>query len=130
MGRFANLSNAQCHVHTAVETPSICPFLVRRRKEDWVWSKGSQRRRNTGETGPHAAYNRVILSTLSSPLPYQSVPRLAFPGGALMGCSPGFMNVPKVKGTHNAMKTGMLAAECAFETLNKSTGESETKGRY
>ena len=47
-----------------------------------------------------------------------------------MGCSPGFMNVPKVKGSHNAMKTGMLAAECAFEALNKSTGESETKGRY
>ena len=46
-----------------------------------------------------------------------------------MGCSPGFMNVAKVKGSHNAMKTGMLAAECAFEALNKSTGESETKGR-
>ena len=46
-----------------------------------------------------------------------------------MGCSPGFMNVPKVKGSHNAMKTGMLAAECAFEALNKNTGESETKGR-
>lgn len=38
------------------------------------------------------------------------------------------MNVPKVKGTHNAMKTGMLAAESAFEALTKSERESETKG--
>ena len=45
-----------------------------------------------------------------------------------MGCSPGFMNVLKVKGSHNAMKTGMLAAECAFEALSKSGGQSETKG--
>ena len=59
----------------------------------------------------------------------QSIPKLAFPGGALIGCSPGFMNVPKVKGTHNAMKTGMLAAECAFEALNKSEQQSgELKG--
>jgi len=56
----------------------------------------------------------------------QSIPKLAFPGGALIGCSPGFMNVLKVKGTHNAMKTGMLAAESAFEALSK--GESQTKG--
>ncbi|KAG5653783.1 hypothetical protein H0H81_010624 [Sphagnurus paluster] len=45
----------------------------------------------------------------------QSVPKLHFPGGALIGCSAGFMNVAKIKGTHNAMKSGMLAAEAAFE---------------
>jgi electron-transferring-flavoprotein dehydrogenase len=44
---------------------------------------------------------------------YQSVPKLAFPGGALIGCSAGFVNVPRIKGSHNAMKTGMLAAEAA-----------------
>lgn len=48
----------------------------------------------------------------------------------MIGCSPGFLNVPKVKGTHNAMKTGMLAAESAFEELTKSEGETETKGGY
>lgn len=42
---------------------------------------------------------------------FQSVPKLAFPGGALIGCSAGFVNVPRIKGSHNAMKTGMLAAE-------------------
>jgi electron-transferring-flavoprotein dehydrogenase len=41
----------------------------------------------------------------------QSIPQLTFPGGALIGCSAGFVNVPRIKGSHNAMKTGMLAAE-------------------
>ena len=50
---------------------------------------------------------------------FQCVPKLAFPGGALVGCSPGFMNVPKVKGSHNAMKSGMIAAEAAFEALTR-----------
>ncbi|EPQ50141.1 FAD/NAD P-binding domain-containing protein [Gloeophyllum trabeum ATCC 11539] len=54
----------------------------------------------------------------------QSVPRLHFPGGALIGCSAGFVNVPKIKGTHNAMKSGMLAAEAAFAAL-ESPSESE-----
>ena len=47
----------------------------------------------------------------------QSIPKLVFPGGALIGCTAGFLNVPKIKGSHNAMKTGMLAAEAAFEAL-------------
>ncbi|XP_065186959.1 electron transfer flavoprotein-ubiquinone oxidoreductase, mitochondrial-like isoform X2 [Sycon ciliatum] len=47
----------------------------------------------------------------------QSLPRTSFPGGALLGCSPGLMNVPKIKGTHNAMKSGVLAADSAFEAL-------------
>ena len=50
----------------------------------------------------------------------QSIPKLIFPGGALIGCSAGFMNVPKVKGTHTAMKSGMLAAEAAFAALVSS----------
>jgi electron-transferring-flavoprotein dehydrogenase len=48
---------------------------------------------------------------------FQSVPKLFFPGGALIGCSAGFVNVPRIKGSHNAMKTGMLAAEAAFAAL-------------
>ena len=47
----------------------------------------------------------------------QSIPKLAFPGGALIGCAAGFLNVPKIKGTHTAMKSGMLAADAAFEAL-------------
>ncbi|MBU1259327.1 MAG: NAD(P)/FAD-dependent oxidoreductase, partial [Alphaproteobacteria bacterium] len=48
---------------------------------------------------------------------WQSVPKLVFPGGALIGCSAGFVNVPRIKGTHTAMKSGMLAAEQAAEAL-------------
>ncbi|HEY1145428.1 MAG TPA: electron transfer flavoprotein-ubiquinone oxidoreductase, partial [Allosphingosinicella sp.] len=48
---------------------------------------------------------------------WQSVPRLAFEGGALIGCSAGFVNVPRIKGSHTAMKSGMLAAEAAFEAI-------------
>ncbi|EJU01589.1 oxidoreductase [Dacryopinax primogenitus] len=54
----------------------------------------------------------------------QSIPQLHFPGGALIGCSAGFLNVPKIKGTHNAMKSGMLAAEAAYDALEHA-GEGE-----
>ncbi|CAL8079374.1 unnamed protein product [Orchesella dallaii] len=52
---------------------------------------------------------------------FQSIPKLTFPGGCLVGCSAGFLNVPKIKGTHNAMKSGMLAAESVYEELDKSS---------
>jgi len=48
---------------------------------------------------------------------YQAIPKLAFPGGVLIGCSAGFVNVPRIKGSHTAMKSGMLAAEAAFEAI-------------
>jgi electron-transferring-flavoprotein dehydrogenase len=50
---------------------------------------------------------------------FQSVPQLSFPGGALIGCAAGFVNLPRIKGSHNAMKTGMLAAEAAFAALGE-----------
>jgi electron-transferring-flavoprotein dehydrogenase len=49
---------------------------------------------------------------------YQAIPKLVFPGGALIGCSAGFVNVPRIKGTHNAMKSAMLAAEAAFDAIS------------
>ena len=48
---------------------------------------------------------------------FQSIPRLDFPGGALVGCAAGFINVPKIKGSHTAMKSGMVAAETVFARL-------------
>jgi len=48
---------------------------------------------------------------------YQSVPKLSFPGGALIGCAAGFVNLPRIKGSHNAMKTGMLAADAVADAL-------------
>ena len=48
---------------------------------------------------------------------WQAIPKLTFPGGALIGCSAGFVNVPRIKGSHTAMKSGMLAAEAAYEAI-------------
>ncbi|HEY5007180.1 MAG TPA: electron transfer flavoprotein-ubiquinone oxidoreductase [Caulobacteraceae bacterium] len=48
---------------------------------------------------------------------WQSIPKLTFPGGVLIGCSAGFVNVPRIKGSHNAMKSGMLAAEAAAAAI-------------
>jgi electron-transferring-flavoprotein dehydrogenase len=56
---------------------------------------------------------------------YQSVPKLTFPGGALIGCSAGLVNVPRIKGSHNAVKSGMMAAEAAFEALGAGRANDE-----
>ena len=60
---------------------------------------------------------------------FQSVPKLSFPGGALIGCAAGFVNLPRIKGSHNAMKTGMLAAEAAFAAL-KDGRANDTLSAY
>jgi electron-transferring-flavoprotein dehydrogenase len=53
---------------------------------------------------------------------FQSIPELDFPGGALIGCAAGFVNVPKIKGSHTAMKSGMVAAEAVFARLAGNAG--------
>ena len=57
---------------------------------------------------------------------FQSVPRLVFPGGALIGCSAGFVNLPRIKGSHNAIKTGILAADAAYKAIR--SGEAGVGG--
>lgn len=84
--------------------------------------KTHPRIRGTFEGGKRVGYGARALNEGG----IQSIPKLTFPGGCLTGCSPGFLNVPKVKGTHNAMKTGMLAAEAIFKEL--TTNESKTHG--
>lgn len=62
---------------------------------------------------------------------YHAIPKLTFPGGMLAGCSAGFLNVAKIKGTHNAMKTGMLAADAIFEASQSEEGlESKELTNY
>ncbi len=56
---------------------------------------------------------------------YQSVPRLSFPGGALIGCAAGFVNVPRIKGVHNAIGSGMLAAEHVAAALGAGRANDE-----
>ncbi|MFQ5562682.1 MAG: 4Fe-4S dicluster domain-containing protein [Parvularculaceae bacterium] len=58
----------------------------------------------------------------------QSLPKLAFPGGALIGCTAGVVNVPRIKGNHNAMATGMMAAEAAFEAISAGRGGDTLEG--
>ncbi len=70
------------------------------------------------EGGKRVAYGARALNEGG----YQSIPKLTFPGGCMVGCEAGFLNVPKIKGTHTAMKSGMTAAEALFEAL---TGEEE-----
>ncbi|KAF8627153.1 hypothetical protein AX17_006370 [Amanita inopinata Kibby_2008] len=75
----------------------------------------------------HHPYFRDLLSSSAERLAYgarvltegglQSIPKLNFPGGALIGCAAGFVNIAKIKGTHNAMKSGMLAAEAAYDAI-------------
>ena len=60
---------------------------------------------------------------------FQSIPRLTFPGGMLIGCAAGFLNVPKIKGSHTAMKSGMTAAEAVFDWFGEETPvDSEARG--
>ncbi len=71
------------------------------------------------EDGKRIAYGARALNEGG----FQSIPDLVFSGGMLVGCSAGFMNVPKIKGTHTAMKTGMLAAEAIVPALKGEGGE-------
>ncbi len=55
----------------------------------------------------------------------QAIPKLTFPGGALVGCSAGFLNVPKIKGSHTAMKSGIVAAEAIFASLTSDAAAKD-----
>jgi electron-transferring-flavoprotein dehydrogenase len=70
------------------------------------------------ENGRRVAYGARALNEGG----FQSIPRLDFPGGALIGDAAGFLNVPKIKGSHTAMKSGMVAAETIFRRLSGNPG--------
>jgi electron-transferring-flavoprotein dehydrogenase len=95
-------------VHLNYRNPYLSPF------DEFQRVKHHPRIRAMLEGGKRIGYGARALTEGG----FQSVPRLAFPGGALIGCGAGFMNVPRIKGSHNAMKTGMLAAEAAFAALS------------
>jgi electron-transferring-flavoprotein dehydrogenase len=69
--------------------------------------------RSVIEGGKRVAYGARAINEGG----WQSIPGLAFPGGALVGCAAGFVNVPRIKGTHTAMKSGMLAAEAVAAAI-------------
>ncbi|MDA7561043.1 electron transfer flavoprotein-ubiquinone oxidoreductase [Alphaproteobacteria bacterium] len=87
--------------------PHLSPF------EEFQRFKNHPAVRDTFIGGRRVSYGARALNEGG----FQSVPKLTFPGGCLVGCTAGFLNVPKIKGTHTAMKSGMLAAEAIFESL-------------
>jgi len=87
--------------------PYLSPF------EEFQRFKTHPHIREVFEGGRRIAYGARALNEGG----FQSIPRLTFPGGALIGCAAGFLNVPKIKGTHTAMKSGMVAAEAAYDHL-------------
>jgi electron-transferring-flavoprotein dehydrogenase len=101
------------------ENPYLSPF------DEFQRFKTHPAIRPTFEGGRRIAYGARALNEGG----FQSIPRLTFPGGVLIGCTAGFLNVPKIKGTHGAMKSAMLAAEAVFETLADGEGRGEAK-RY
>ena len=90
------------------KNPHLSPF------EEFQRFKTHPAMRSTFEGGRRIAYGARALNEGG----FQSIPELVCPGGAIIGCAAGFLNVPKIKGSHNAMKTGMIAAEAAFANLN------------
>ena len=102
-------------VHLNYKNPYLSPF------DEFQRLKQHPSIRPHLEGGRRIAYGARAITEGG----YQSVPKLSFPGGVLIGCSAGFVNVPRIKGSHNAMKTGMLAAEEAFKALNAGRGGDE-----
>jgi len=94
-------------VHLNYKNPFLSPF------DEFQRFKQHPTVRPHLEGGKRIAYGARAITEGG----LQSVPKLTFPGGVLIGCSAGFVNVPRIKGSHNAMKTGMLAAEQAFAAI-------------
>jgi len=88
-------------VHLNYRNPYLAPF------EEFQRFKTHPLVRDTFAGGKRLAYGARAITEGG----YQSVPKLTFPGGALIGCAAGFLNVPRIKGSHNAMLSGILAAE-------------------
>ncbi len=102
-----NLVSVGFVVHLNYANPYLSPF------EEFQRFKTHPLVRDTFAGGKRLAYGARALTEGG----YQSVPKLSFPGGALIGCDAGFMNVPRIKGSHNAMLSGIMAAEAAAGAL-------------
>jgi electron-transferring-flavoprotein dehydrogenase len=102
-------------VHLNYANPYLSPF------DEFQKFKTHPLVRGTFEGGKRLAYGARALTEGG----WQSVPKLVFPGGALIGCAAGFMNVPRIKGSHNAMLSGLLAAEHAAHAIKSGRANDE-----
>jgi electron-transferring-flavoprotein dehydrogenase len=94
-------------VHLNYKNPYLSPY------EEFQKFKTHPEITSLLEGGKRIAYGARAISEGG----YQAVPKLTFPGGALIGCSAGLVNVPRIKGNHNAMLTGVMAADAAFDAI-------------
>src|SRR5579871_1694842 len=120
-----NLVSVGFVVHLNYENPFLSPF------EEFQRFKTHPLVRDTFTGGKRIGYGARAIAEGG----WQSVPKLAFPGGALIGDGAGFLNVPRIKGTHNAMQSAILAAECLAEALaagraHDELTDYETSWRY
>jgi len=113
-----NLVYAGFVVHLNYTNPHLSPFDEMQR-----W-KTHPRMKTLLEGGKRIGYGARAMTSGG----WQSIPELAFPGGALIGCSAGFMNLPRIKGAHNAMWSGMKTAEAAFAALQADRGNDTLEG--
>ncbi|MEO5322206.1 electron transfer flavoprotein-ubiquinone oxidoreductase [Mesorhizobium sp. CC13] len=102
-------------VHLNYKNPYLAPF------EEFQRFKTHPAIRGTFEGGKRLSYGARAITEGG----YQSVPKLSFPGGVLMGCSAGLVNVPRIKGSHNAVLSGMLAAEHVAEAIAAGRANDE-----
>ena len=105
-------------VHLNYKNPYVAPF------EEFQRFKQHPLMRPTFEGGKRISYGARAITEGG----WQSVPKLTFPGGALIGCAAGFINVPRIKGTHNAILSGMLAAEQVAAALAEGRAGDELAG--
>ena len=110
-----NLVSIGFVTHLNYENPYLSPF------DEFQRFKMHPAIRPTLEGGKRISYGARAITEGG----YQSVPKLAFNGGALLGCAAGFVNVPRIKGSHNAMESGIMAAEAAFEALAEGRSYDE-----
>lgn len=113
-----NLVSVGFVVHLNYTNPYLSPF------EEFQRFKTHPLVRDTFAGGKRLAYGARAITEGG----YQSVPKLVFPGGALIGCDAGFVNVPRIKGSHNAMLSGMLAAEQVASALAAGRANDELQG--
>jgi electron-transferring-flavoprotein dehydrogenase len=102
-------------VHLNYQNPYLSPY------DEFQRVKTHPRVRSFLEGGKRIGYGARAITEGG----LQSVPKLTFPGGALIGCAAGFVNVPRIKGSHNAILTGMMAAEAAFRALGEGRANDE-----
>ncbi len=102
-------------VHLNYQNPTLSPF------DEFQQFKTHPLIRETFEGGKRIGYGARAISSGG----WQSVPRLVFPGGALLGCSAGFVNFARIKGSHNAVLSGMQAAEAVVEALGAGRANDE-----